>query len=155
MQLSISFHPFHRFSKTYNRFGGMEKVLSPSQWRLSYLVTEHYGISKSCDSPSHRIQQRIFSFRRVVKVKINIHKQLFNTKAVDLWECIRGLFGGTVADMTRASHQNNIAILLLCSRNLNYNQFWIINLNYSAQHLQRCCPHLAGHTYPTKHHILT
>ena len=32
--------------------------------------------------------KKIFLFRREVKVKINIHKQLFNTKAFDLWSGI-------------------------------------------------------------------
>ena len=97
-----------------------ENFLSPSQCTLPYLASEHYGISKSCHSPGHRnhqIQQKDFSFERVVKVKKHIQKHLFNIKVVDLWECILGLFCGIVGNMTRKFHQNNIVFLLPCFHN--------------------------------------
>ena len=123
----IPFHLFYRFSKTGNSFSGMEKLLSPSPGILPYLASEHDGISNLAIVLVTEVTEfikKIFSFERVVKVKLNIHKQLFNTKAVDLWECIRCLFCGIVGDMIRSFHQNNIVVLLPCFHN-----HWIIATN--------------------------
>lgn len=126
------FHPFHLFSKTDNSFAGIEKFYHPlnadCNTELANTI-EFQNLTIVLVTEVGEFRKKIFSFGRVVKVKTNIHKQLFNTKAVDLCECIRGLFWGILGDRTRASRQNNIVILLPC-----FPYQWITNVYRGVAH---------------------
>ena len=72
---------------------GMED-LSPSQCRLQYLASKHYGISNSCDNPghkSHRIHQKYFfvwmSSQSENKISIPNWLIFENASVTFLWHC--------------------------------------------------------------------